>query len=147
MTLFQQFQVFVGSIVIGMLFSFLWSVFNRIFYGLQGKWVRIPFETIFLSLLALIYFLFLHRINGGILNLHYFLALIIGVLLYLKFYARNINIWLEEIAIKLKLKILVPLKKRYGILVSKIKKILTNIKKRRAAKRDGKRKKKKEATE
>lgn len=91
MNINQQFQVFLGSIVLGMLFLCLWSLFNAFFYKLKKSIVRLPFETLFFIALAYLYHLFLVAVCDGVLNIFFPLALLIGCFIYQKFYSPRIT--------------------------------------------------------
>lgn len=120
MTLVMQFQVFLGSIFLGMLFSFLWSVFNRIFYKTRGKVIRFPIELLVFIGFAYCYFRFLVLICDGEINIHFFLAGAIGLVIYYRFYAHGVNLILENCAFLIEKRILKPVKLHF----SKIKIIL-----------------------
>lgn len=96
MTLFTQIQVFIGSLVMSMIYLFFYSVYNRLFYRWQGKIIRYLLDIIFFSTCAYFYFLFLVDYAKGQLNLHYLLAGLLGLFFYQKFYAKWINLWLEK---------------------------------------------------
>ena len=98
MSIGQQFQVFLGSIVLGMLFLCLWSLFNAFFYKFKRNILRLPFETILFISLAYIYHLFLVAVCDGILNVFYPLALLIGCFIYQKFYSPRITPYFNKIA-------------------------------------------------
>lgn len=97
MDISQQFQVFLGSIVLGMLFLCLWSLFNAFFYKLKKSIIRLPFETLLFILLAYLYHLFLVAICDGILNIFYPLALLIGCFIYQKFYSPRITPYFNKL--------------------------------------------------
>lgn len=97
----QQFQVFLGSIVLGMLFLCLWSLFNAFFYKLKKNIIRLPFETILFISLAYLYHLFLVAICDGVLNVFYPLAILIGCIIYQKFYSPRITPYFNKFVNKL----------------------------------------------
>lgn len=117
MDIFQQFQVFLGSIVLGMLFLCLWSLFNAFFYKCRKSIVRLPFETLLFVAMVYLYHLFLVEITDGVLNIFYPLALFIGCYIYQKFYSPYINPvfnrWVRKIA-KMQKSLLNWLKKNYN---------------------------------
>lgn len=120
MTLKTQFQVFLGSIVLGMLFLFLWSLFNAIFIKYKKSIIRLPFETLFFIGVAIIYYVFLIKICEGVLNIFYPLALFVGAGIYQKFYAPRINPYLDLFIKKCK-KFIKELSKPFRVLYNKIK--------------------------
>ena len=133
MDLPSQFQAFLGSVVLGMFFVFLYQVFNRIFFRLHATWIRFFFESLFFLLLAYLYFRFLFWVCYGKLNLHYLLALGIGAFIYLQFYSPFILRFMEEKNKKIKnslFPMLSFLKKRYN-----------KLKARKGRKKYGRRKK------
>ena len=140
MPLQTQFQAVIGSIVIGGLMLFTWTIFNRIFYSKKIWYIRLVFETFLFLFLAYIYYSFLSYFTSGIFNIFYYLALIVGGLIYLKFYAapfetffesiaksveniivKTIRLKIKKINDRLKLKLRKKKRKRHG--KSKIKKI------------------------
>lgn len=120
MTLFEQFQVFLGSIFLGMLFLSIWSFFNTLFYKYKKSLIRLPFEILLFTALAFIYHQFLVVVCNGILNIFYPLALFIGALVYQKFYAKIINGFNSRLIMKIK--------KVIKNLLKKLKSIYNNIK-------------------
>ena len=81
-----------------MLFLCLWSLFNAFFYKLKRSVVRLPFETLFFMSLAYLYHLFLVAICEGVLNIFYPLALLIGAVIYQKFYSPRITPYFNKLA-------------------------------------------------
>ena len=128
MNLNQQFQVFLGSIVLGMLFLCLWSLFNAFFYKLKKSIVRLPFETILFLGFAYLYHLFLVAICDGILNVFYPLALLIGATIYQKFYSPKITPYFNKLVYRLS-----NFRKH---LYNKIKTFYNKLKSKRRKKRD-----------
>lgn len=96
----QQFQVFLGSIVLGMLFLCVWSLFNAFFYKQRKSIIRLPFETLLFVFMAYLYHLFLVKITDGILNIFYPLALFIGCIIYQKFYSPRITPFFNKLVNK-----------------------------------------------
>ena len=126
MNIGQQFQVFLGSIVLGMLFLCLWSLFNAFFYKLKKSIVRLPFETLLFIALAYLYHLFLVAVCDGVLNIFYPLAILIGCIIYQKFYSPRIT----PVFNRLVNKFLNLIKSLYN----KVKKIYNKIKPKRRKK-------------
>ena len=122
MSLFQQIQVFLGTIALTMIFMALYGAFNRLFYRWHGKMMRLLVEIPFFLLLAYIYFRFLVWICHAQLNIHYILAIGIGAFLYQRFYAFSINLYYEKIARFLNRKIFSPIHRffsRYYAIIKK----------------------------
>lgn len=109
MTLKQQFQVFIGTIIITFFACFLYSIFNRLFYKKHSSIVRLLFETIFFIAIFYGYFRFLAFACHGILNIHYLLASLIGGTFYYSFYAYYVNRFIEKNAIIINKKFLSPI--------------------------------------
>lgn len=101
MSLETQIAVFLGSIALSMLFSFLWTVFHRVFFKWKDCWMRIPFEVVLFLLFAFAYYLFLVGICDGILNIQEGIALLIGIWIYHQFYLSYVLRWLERKAQKI----------------------------------------------
>lgn len=133
MTLDKQFQVFLGSIVLGMLFLGLWSLLNVFLYRLKNSIVRLPIETAFFMGCAYLYYRFLLLICNGVLNIFYPVAILIGAYIYQKFYApiinRSFNRWYSSLQKFLK-RLLKPFKLLYNKL--KVKRRKKNGKKKAA---------------
>jgi hypothetical protein len=86
MTLNDQIQSFVYSILIGMVFTFIWSFFNRVFYKLKGTFRRLVFEAVLFSMFGVVYYYLLFLINNGVLNIYLPLGLLVGVVIYQLYY-------------------------------------------------------------
>ena len=110
MTLFNQFQTFIGSIILGMLFSFIWSLFNRVFYSKKLFIIRLIFVIALICSLTFTYYIFLSRFGHGIFNVFYVLALFLGLILYYEFYAYNFEVLFEKAASSLYKTIIYPIK-------------------------------------
>ena len=83
MSLFEQFQTIIGSIVFGSLSLFTWTLFNRIFYSKKLYIIRFPLEIILFCYIAYIYY---------------------------RFYAYYFESLFEEVASSLYKKIILPIK-------------------------------------
>lgn len=117
MNLFEQFQVFLGSIFLGMLFLCVWTFFNMLFYKYKKSLIRLPFETILFCLFAYCYYLFLVTIVDGKLNIFYPLFLLLGAVIYQKVYAPFVNKFFNKIIEKgqiLKNRLLNKIKRFYN---------------------------------
>ena len=85
----RQFQSIVLSIVFGMFFMFVYSLFYRLF-NKKNFFIRFPFELIlFISSTYLFYILNI-IVNEGILNIYIPLFIFIGMILYKVFYDKYI---------------------------------------------------------
>ena len=125
MSLKQQFQVFIGTIVISMFYCFIYSVFNSVFYKKHKTIFRFVFELPLFLAFVYIYFIFLVCVCDAILNIHYSLAVFLGVFIYQKYYAKHINMYLDIKLSKIKKRFYSPIKLKWH-------KICAIIKKRRS---------------
>jgi len=110
MSLKQQFQVFIGTIFLTLFACFLYSVFNRLFYKKHSTFIRFIFESIFFILCFYGYFRFIVYVCHAKLNIHYLLAALLGISFYYSFYSCYVNRYLENKAIKINNKILLPIR-------------------------------------
>ena len=120
MSLFSQFQAFIGSIVLGWVSSLLWIFIETFIKDIKPKIIRLFIETPFFILVLYTYDLFLIHVIDGVLNVFYFLAIIIGIYLYFKFYNKYFSSFFNKIKDLIKTKILKPI----YLKVNKIKDIL-----------------------
>lgn len=133
MTLFQQFQAFIGSIFFGFIFCHFWYVFNRLFYKWEGTLKRFIFEVPVFITFTYLYFLFLVHICSCQLNLFYLFCIALGLFLYVKFYAPKFNKFHEMLIDKFKTKFGIKI----HLFFKKIKeKIKTKLKKKVKEKQD-----------
>ena len=110
MSLFEQFQTIIGSIVFGSLSLFTWTLFNRIFYSKKLYIIRFPLEIILFCYIAYLYYIFLGTFSSGIFNIFYIPSLILGGYIYYRFYAYYFESLFEEVASSLYKKIILPIK-------------------------------------
>jgi hypothetical protein len=134
MTLNDQIQSFVYSILIGMVFTFIWSFFNRVFYKLKGTFRRLVFEAVLFSMFGVVYYYLLFLINNGVLNIYLPLGLLVGVVIYQLYYAPKLLLSFERLICYIKSKIIKPIKlafihlfaiikKKFKFLIKKLKKL------------------------
>ncbi len=132
MSLFEQFQTIIGSIVFGSLSLFTWTLFNRIFYLKKLYIIRFPLEIILFCYIAYLYYIFLGTFSSGVFNIFYIPSLILGGYIYYRFYAYHFESLFEEVASSLYKKIILPIKlkikKIYGKLFLRKKKKKYEIK-------------------
>lgn len=83
-----QIQLLFVALMFGFAFSGMYSIFNYIFYH-KPKLIRLIFEIPLFIIATLIYFYFNYKIGEGILNIYYILFMLIGVILYQRFYAAS----------------------------------------------------------
>ena len=127
----RQFQSIVLSFSFGMFFIFIYSIFDYLFS--KYKWfVRLPFESVLFLTMTSIFFKLNVYVNEGLLNIYIPLFMIIGFLIYIKFYRKYIIKILNNVCLFVKHKItdklVVEFKKIYGIIKNK-KRVKKNAKK------------------
>ena len=109
MSLFSQFQAFIGSIALGWISSLLWIFIETFIKDIKPQIIRLFIETPFFILALYTYDLFLIHIIDGVLNVFYLLAIIIGIYFYFKFYNRYFVLLFNKIKKTIKTKILKPI--------------------------------------
>ena len=122
MSLSQQFQIIIFSFLFGIFFLAVYDLFNRLFYKIKGKFVRVVFELILFSLLSTIYFFILFIINDAVLTIYLPLSLIIGGLFYFKFLSFPLLTLYESIIKKIKNRIrpyYLSISKKFAIMKEK----------------------------
>lgn len=139
MSLFSQFQAFIGSIVLGWISSLLWIFIETFIKDIKPKILRIFIETPFFIIVFYLYDLFLIHFIDGVLNVFYLFAIVIGVYFYFRFYNKYFSSFFNKIKNILKSKILKPI----YLKVNKIKyilkkKILSRKKKRNERQKESK---------
>lgn len=110
MSLFAQFQTFIGTIIIAMAFSCIWSFFNRIFYSKKIWIIRFPFEVILFCIFSFVYYVFLANFSDGIINIFYILAMLCGIAIYWIFYSKGFLTLFERIASSFSKTFITPIK-------------------------------------
>jgi len=140
--LIQQFQAIFGSLILGVVFLLLWAIFNRIFLKFKGKIIRFPFELLFFTLITLIYFYFLIKVNDGKFSFYFLIFLLVGAGLCYKFYLGAFLMLLEKCLIKIKVKLAkIKIFKKIKTKISKLnwkKKLFTKKAKKKKKKDDSK---------
>jgi hypothetical protein len=111
----------------GMVFTFIWSFFNRIFYRYKGKLIRLFFEVILFCVFGIIYYYLLFLINNGVLSIYLPLGILIGVVIYELYYAPKFLYSFELLIKWIKVKILKPIKLAFKRLFAIIKKTLQSL--------------------
>ena len=120
MTLFEQFQVSIGTIGWGGLIGLAISLINVLLENRKLLFLKIIIEPALFLGLTKLYFLFLVEIVDGILSLYYPFFLLGGIFIYFRFYYRHI----KGVITKLKTRIYIPaklkIKKTYGKIISQM---------------------------
>lgn len=146
MSLEEQIQSFALSIIFGFLFMIVWTFINQIFGNKKKSILRLLLELSFFLYATYIYFFYLTILCDGIVNIFYFLGVLIGIYFFEKFYAPSMIVLYDKWIEKIKKKIISPITLfffiKFGIMKSYLKKLFKKVKKH------GKRKKvKKNAVE
>lgn len=135
MTLFEQFQTIIGSIVFGFVSMLIYTFFNRLFFNKKLIVFRLIFETILFCFIAYLYYIFISEYGSGIFNIFYIFSLILGSYLFYRFYAYYFESFFENIFSFLSKKLIDPIK-------LKIKKIHAKLKVRKKYEKEIKQKNK-----
>ena len=109
MSLTQQIQCFIGSLLLAALTSFIYSVINEFIKNIKPKILILLIETPYFLFASYLYNRFLLYIADGILNIFYLLAIILGIYIYYKFYFPYVNTWLINIKKIIKRTIINPI--------------------------------------
>ena len=103
MSLITQIKSLLFSFVFGILLSILITLFDKIIY--HKKMLFQILNTFLISIFScLIYFIFIKKINYGVIHFYFILILLIG--LFLDVYILKIGVKLKQIFIKIKTKII-----------------------------------------
>ena len=121
MSLFEQFQTIIGSIVFGSLSLFTWTLFNRIFYSKKVLIIRIPLEIGLFCYLAYLYYVFLGYFGSGVFNVFYIPSIILGGYIYYRFYAYHFETLFESVANSIDRIIIKPFKLKTRKICDKLK--------------------------
>ena len=87
MNLVEQIQVIGYSLVSGFVFTFVYSLINRVFYKYHQRLIRSFIQIIIGILFGYIYYLGIFKINNGVLRMYFFVCILIGYILYLNYYS------------------------------------------------------------
>lgn len=77
-------QIQIFSLIFSFLFGLVFAFFVNLHYDMlfsKNKWFRLFINFIFVIDMALLYFLILKSLNGGVLHLYFFLLIFLGFLL------------------------------------------------------------------
>ena len=119
MTLLQQFQGVIGSLVIGGLFAFVYTSVKAFLNHKGIKWIWYFFQIVLLFSMTYIYYLFLCYYTYGIYNFFFTISFICGVLIYVFLYYPKYK--------KVLTKISSFIDKRLNILKLKVKRFFVKI--------------------
>ena len=124
MTLFEQFQVSIGTIGWGGLIGLAISLINVLLENRKLLFLKIIIEPALFLGLTKLYFLFLVEIVDGILSLYYPFFLLGGIFIYFRFYYRHIKGVITKLKTKIYQRIYIPaklkIKKTYGKIISQM---------------------------
>lgn len=105
MELLQQFQGVLGSLLLGGCFCFGFTFFKTFLNHKYLKIIWIPFQICYCLLAAYLYYLFLCVFTYGIYNFFFTLSLILGMIIYVKFYYPKLNVLFAPINEKIEKKL------------------------------------------
>lgn len=114
-TLERQIHIISISILFGIGFMFIWSIFNVAFYKKKKTFVRLIFEIILYVCASTIYFIIVAKKTDGIVSIYAPLFLVLGIIIYQKIYAKLFNKTISKIADKIYTKIILKLKVKIKI--------------------------------
>ncbi|MGN1294843.1 MAG: spore cortex biosynthesis protein YabQ [Bacilli bacterium] len=124
MTLFEQFQVSIGTIGFGGLIGLTICLINVLLENRKLFFIKLLIEPLALLLLTKLYFLFLIEVVDGILSLYYPLFLLGGSAIFFRFYYQPIKKVIIDIKKSLYIKIYLPsklkIRKTYDKIISQI---------------------------
>ena len=83
MSLELQFQSIVASFLYGLVLGFEYGFFNRIFFHMKIKMIRLVVEVIHDCLCLAGYFFLIVALNKGHFNLYLYMALFLGIIFYI----------------------------------------------------------------
>ena len=123
MSLFEEFQVTLGTILLGMIFALSWNIFDIFFERKKLMWIRYPLELILFIFFASSYFAFILKCVDGVSSIYYPLFLFCGFVFYYYFYSSYIAIYIKKVKKIIKRYIdiyLLKAKKRFDIIIVQI---------------------------
>ena len=133
----RQFQSIVLSFSFGMFFMFVYSIFDYLFSN-RRWYIRLPFESVLFLSLTQVFFYLNVFVNEGLLNIYIPLFILIGIIVYLKFYKKYIIKCIKHLSCVIKEKVInkfvLEIKKIYDIISIK-KRVKKNAKKQQSRSR------------
>lgn len=87
MPLIIQIKSLIISLFLGMVISFLYSFINRLTYKFKKRLIRYLIEIIMMAFFSFCYVMVNVVVNDGQINIYMILCLIIGAILYERYYA------------------------------------------------------------
>ncbi|MFQ6792817.1 spore cortex biosynthesis protein YabQ [Thomasclavelia sp.] len=126
MDLINQLQGISYSLVFGFLFTFVYSLINRVFYKYHQSIFRYIIQIITGVVFGYLYYLGLLVINNGVIRFYFIISMLFGYLVYLNYYSYYMFYVIEAVVKMLKY-ILSPIififKKINGI-IKRMKKVI-----------------------
>lgn len=102
MDLIKQLQGISYSLVFGFLFTFVYSLINRVFYKYHQSIFRYFIQIIVGIVFGYCYYLGLLVINNGVIRGYFIISLLVGYVLYLNYYNYYMFFVIEAIVKMLK---------------------------------------------
>lgn len=102
MTLLQQFQSLVYSFLFSLFFCMIYAFYNRLIYRFRHHVLSYVMEFLLAIITGLGYYQILVYINGGHFNLYMIACLVLGVMVFERWYAFYYLLFLERVVIVLK---------------------------------------------
>lgn len=102
MDLIKQLQGISYSLVFGFLFTFVYSLINRVFYKYHKSIFRYFIQIIVGIVFGYCYYLGLLVINNGVIRGYFIISLLVGYVLYLNYYSYYMFFVIEAIVKMLK---------------------------------------------
>ncbi|WRK53436.1 spore cortex biosynthesis protein YabQ [Coprobacillaceae bacterium CR2/5/TPMF4] len=87
MDLIKQLQGISYSLVFGFLFTFVYSLINRVFYKYHKSIFRYFIQIIVGIVFGYCYYIGLLVINNGVIRGYFIISLLVGYVLYLNYYS------------------------------------------------------------
>lgn len=87
MPLIVQIKSLIISLFLGLIISFLYSLINRLTYRFKNTVIRYVIEILMMAFFSFCYVMVNVYVNDGQINFYMILFLIIGAILYERFYA------------------------------------------------------------
>lgn len=102
MDLIKQLQGISYSLVFGFLFTFVYSLINRVFYKYHKSIFRYFIQIIVGIVFGYCYYIGLLVINNGVIRGYFIISLLVGYVLYLNYYSYYMFFVIEAIVKMLK---------------------------------------------
>ena len=131
MDLIKQLQGISYSLVFGFLFTFVYSLINRVFYKYHKSIFRYFIQIIVGIVFGYCYYLGLLVINNGVIRGYFIISLLVGYVLYLNYYSYYMFFVIEAIVKMLKyiLSPIIFIFRKINAIIGHMKKVIRWLKK------------------